>query len=266
MSKLFSILTLIFICYVAFGILLFLLQRSFIYYPSPPIDHPFDNIAVINDSVTINTIHVNRGKRKAILYFGGNAEVVALTAIDFAQQLNGFTQVFVDYRGYGRSGGAPSEQALLSDALKVYDSLAPSYREVVVIGRSLGSGVATFLAASRPVNKLVLVTPFDSILRVAQRHYPIYPVSLLLKDKFDSLAYASDIKVETLILAAEKDGIIHPSHTENLANALGDKYTTFSVIKGAHHNDISLDDRYYRLIDEFLTRDGARIDSANYSK
>ena len=100
----------------------------------------------------------------------------------------------LNYRGYGRSEGAPSEAAISADALLVYDRLAGrediDAERIVVFGRSLGSGVAVPLAARRPVHAVILVSPFDSLRRIAKKTYPFVPVPTLLRHPFDSLALA----------------------------------------------------------------------------
>ena len=108
--------------------------------------------------------------------------------------------------GYGSSQGSPSETALVADALRWYDELAPHYQTVYLLGRSLGSGVAVQLAAARPVSGVILVTPFDSMVEVGRRHYPFLPVSWMLRHRFDSIAAAPKISAPLLCLVATRDG------------------------------------------------------------
>jgi hypothetical protein len=79
---------------------------------------------------------------------------------------------------------------LFSDALAIYDRIKKDHQQIIAIGRSLGTGVAVYLAAQREIEKLVLVTPFDSLRSVAQEIYPIYPISLILKESYRSIEYA----------------------------------------------------------------------------
>ncbi|WP_448550333.1 alpha/beta hydrolase [Thalassotalea fusca] len=242
----------ILIFYISLGALLYLFQRSFIYFPSSPITHEFDEFIVNNEGNEIKSIALNQDRPTAFLYFGGNAESVVYTAREFQHQLANYAQYFVNYRGYGGSSGTPTESALFSDALLMFDELASRYEAVVVIGRSLGSGVAAYVASKRTVNKLVLVTPFDSILSVAQRQFPIYPMSLMLKDQFNSAIYASNIQGRVLILIAEHDEVIHRRHSDNLIKALPQNITQSVIVYGAFHNDISLNSVYYPTINAFL--------------
>ncbi len=95
----------------------------------------------------------------------------------------------VEYPGYGARPGAPGEKSLTAAAVEALDTLAAQPgRTIRVVGESLGSGVASALAAARParIAGLVLVTPFDSLVSAAGSHYPWLPVSLLLRTRFDS--------------------------------------------------------------------------------
>jgi uncharacterized protein len=188
-----------------------------------------------------------------ILYFGGNAEDVLYTAT-LAPRFEARRMLVVNYRGYGRSTGAPGQQALYDDALAIYDYVVKSGVEpqhIVVMGRSLGSGVASMLAAQRPVRAAVLITPFDSLAAVAAGHYPIFPVRLLLRHPFPSADWAKQTQAPALILAAQRDFVVPASHAQRLHDAwAGTKQ--MHVLDGTGHNDIELHPRYYALINEFL--------------
>ena len=145
------------------------------------------------------------------IYFGGNAEEVSYIT-GLTSRIPGWSLLAVNYRGYGGNAGEPSERTLFADALSVYDwaanraDVAPS--RIAAIGRSLGSGVAVYLAAERKLAKIVLVTPFDSLRAVAQHHYPYLPVSLLLRHPFDSIGHAPRISTPMLVITAEMDSIV----------------------------------------------------------
>ena len=159
----------------------------------------------------------------------------------------------MNYRGYGASGGSPSETALFADALLVYDTLVdttPHNGHIAAIGRSLGSGVAVHLAAQRKVDALVLVTPYDSIRNVARRLFSWLPVSLLIRHPFDSIALAPDFDIPALFLVAEHDEVITPPHAQLLDDSWGGN-TRWVSIKGATHNTIG-GEEYWASIREFL--------------
>ena len=195
---------------------------------------------------------------KIVLYFGGNGEDVLYTLAN-SQMLHAARMLVTNYRGYGLRKGRPSQIGLFEDALAVYDYVAgqPSVRpeDIVVMGRSLGSGVATYVAANRPVRAAILVTPYDSVRAVAKASYPFLPVGLLLRHPFPSDTLAPNIKVPALIVAAEQDAVIPPAHARLLAEAWGGE-TTVHVLANAGHNGIADHLDYYRVINEFM--DGLR--------
>ncbi len=114
--------------------------------------------------------------------------------------LSGYTVYLIPYRGYGNNAGTPAEQVLYSDAVQIYTTIKDQHDSVSLMGRSLGSGIATYVAANRQVDKLILVTPFDSIENVAKDIYWMFPVSLLIKDKFRSSERVKDITAPNLYI------------------------------------------------------------------
>ena len=195
-----------------------------------------------------------RPSRGLVIYFGGNAEEVSGQVYD-AEPLAPWSVAAINYRGYGLSEGRPSETALVADALAIYDRLAVREdvdpNRIVILGRSLGSGIAVQLAASRPVRAVVLVSPFDSLRSLARKQYPFVPVSLLLKHPFDSLARAPGIEAPLLVIAGERDRIIPPAFSRRLHDAwAGPKRWT--LIPGADHNDIHTRPGYWPAMREFL--------------
>ena len=228
-------------------------QRSLIYYPvAERSSAAGEAIALRVDGVVLKIWGVKRSGRRALLYFGGNAEDVGASLNDFAQTIPERSLYFVNYRGYGGSSGEPSEQALVADALAVFDFLRPLYDDIAVAGRSLGSGVAIQLAVNRPVSKLVLVTPFDSLVRVGQAALPWLPVSLLAKDRFESVRFAPKIACPTVVLIAAADRVIPPIFARTLVEAFLAGRAKAIEVPGAGHNDIQLWPMYYTEIAGFL--------------
>lgn len=139
----------------------------------------------------------------------------------------------------------------------MYDTITArhsvSHDQVVLMGRSLGTGVAVHVASERPVRGVILVTPFDSLVNVAKKHYPVFPVSLLMRHRFDSISLAPSLRMPMLALVAGEDEIIPESCSMNLASAWEGPGETV-VIKGAGHNDISMHREYWEAINGFLHR------------
>ena len=242
--------------YLGVGLFLCISQKKFIYFPTEPVPHGFETIDVNNDGCSINVIVVNSEKieDKAILYFGGNGEAVAFNAHSYRGQFQDHVSYLVNYRGYGKSTGYPDEDGIYSDALKVYDKVKEKHPNITVIGRSLGSGVATYVASKRDVEKLVLITPYDSIQRLAQSKILIYPMFLLLTENYQSIDRVKDIKSRCLIIIAENDEVIPMWSSESLLNAFPKGQIRSEVIRDAGHNTLSEDPLFYEFIREFLGR------------
>ncbi len=235
--------------YGAVCALMFLGQRALLYHPTPARELAgAQALAVASGGDTLR-VWVRPGSGPdALIYFGGNAEDVAGNLHELAPALPRHTLYLVNYRGYGGSTGAPTEAALFEDALAVYDAVRGRHARIAVVGRSLGSGVAVYLAGQRPVAHLALVTPYDSIENVAKQRYPFLPVGWLLKDKFDSASRVGGLRVPTLVVIAERDGVIPRARSDALVAAFPAGLARVEVVPGATHN--SLD--YAGLLGRFL--------------
>jgi len=239
--------------YLLLCLWVYLGQRSMIYHPTPyQQPEEGESISLITAGAVLNLWVLRRPGSGALIYFGGNAEAVSLSLHDFAHATPHRTLVFVNYRGYGGSSGRPSEAALIADALAIFDAFQPDYPDIAVIGRSLGSGVAVQLAAQRPVSRLALITPFDSLVRVGQGALPWLPVSLLAKDRFESFRFAPRVDCPVLVLIAANDEVIPPARARALAVAFPQARATTLQVAGAGHNDIQLWPQYYPQLAGFL--------------
>ena len=188
-----------------------------------------------------------------VLYFGGNAEDVASSAL---QQRADANFLYLNYRGYGDATGTPGQDVLFSDALAAFDAARAtitSNGRVVVMGRSLGSGVAVYVAAHRSVEGVILVTPFDSMVNVAAGFYPWLPVRWLLIHRFESDALAPDIEIPALFLIAERDQVVAAQRGLALQRVWGGP-TTVSSFPRASHNSVQDAPGYDAAIAQFLGR------------
>lgn len=242
--------------------LLYFFQETLIFFPQPT---PTENRSrfkphayrVAQAGIDLHGWFV-RGRVTAdkplLVYYGGNAEEVSTNLGDLARYKAG-AYLFMNYRGYGDSGGKPSQADLCQDALHIVDHVAAHEKipldHMVLMGRSLGSGVAVHVASRRRVRGVILVTPFDSLTNVARHHYPIFPVRLLLKHPFDSRALAPAIKTPLLMLVGAQDEVIPNKYSLNLAQAWGGPVRTV-VIEGVGHNDIQLESDYWEATNAFL--------------
>lgn len=241
------------VIYAAICGTLYAAQRSLLYYPTPESQSEHARAVRIETSGAVLKVwHLQSSGERAILYFGGNSEDVAGNIDAFAAAFPNTDVYLVNYRGYGGSTGAPSERALLADAEVLFDEVRSRHPRVAVIGRSLGSGVAVHLASVRDVSKLVLVTPYDSITRVAQRHFVVVPVSWLLQDRFDSFGKASQVRAPVLVLLAERDRVIPRAHGERLVSAFAKGQAEVRTLAGTNHDSIASSPEYCSALAAFL--------------
>ncbi len=193
------------------------------------------------------------GQQTLIIGFGGNA----WNAEDAASYLHNVYPsadiVAFHYRGYRPSTGSPSAEALLEDAPLVYDFAVSRIHpdRTLAVGFSIGSGVAAGLAGDRPVDGLIMVTPFDSLKAVASDLYPFLPVAILFRNDMDAAAALKRSKVPVAIIAAERDEIVPRRRTDGLRASVG-KLVFDQTIAGAGHNDIYARSEFQRAMDEAL--------------
>lgn len=230
---------------------LYTAQRRLMYFPAAAEATTAQPMSFPMPGLTLRGWVVNPGKPHAVLYFGGNGERVESHADFFARALPDHSVYLLAYRGYSGNPGQPSEAMLFSDALAEFDAIADKHGSVDVIGRSLGSGVASFVASRRPVHRLVLVTPFDSAANVAQSRYPMFPITLLLKDKYESWRRAPRITARTLLLVAGRDEVIPRANTNFLVSQFPEPPEVLEF-PDAGHNTISADGNYAARIAGFL--------------
>jgi uncharacterized protein len=239
--------------YAAICAALYFAQRSMLYFPTPESRSEHAEVLTIaTDGALLKIWHVPNPGDRALLYFGGNGEDVAANIAPLSTALPHIALYFANYRGYGGSTGAPSERAILADAEILFDRVRAQHSHVAVVGRSLGSGVAVHLASVRDVSKLALVTPYDSVLRIAQGRLPFVPVSWLLEDTFDSLSKAPRVHAPVLVLLAELDSSIPRANSERLVSAFGAGQASVHTFSGADHNSISESADYWRALAEFV--------------
>ncbi len=233
-------------------LVLYLFQSNFLYYPIPEIPNDYKSENFMIEGETINVIKLNENKKNAIIYFGGNTEAVVYNAKSFKEVFSEHTVYIVNYRGYGPSSGTPSEKAFYHDALYLYDVFKKRHLKLAVIGRSLGSGIATFLASKREIHKMILVTPYDSIEHMAQDRFYLYPISFLIREKYDSISNVKHIKSKTLVLLAELDKVIPLKYSLNLIKEFPKDKIVVKTILDIDHIYISDHFEYQSIISEFM--------------
>jgi uncharacterized protein len=208
---------------------------------SPP--HPAwgENATIeTSDGERLHALHAAaQDGRPTILFFLGNADRAANYGF-LAETLaaRGIGLLALSYRGYPGSTGSPSEEGLLTDGLAAFDWLAArSSGGIVVLGQSLGSGVAVYTAAERPALGVILVSAYTSIQSLAAAHYPFLPARLLVKDTFRSDLRIGKVRQPKLFIHGRRDEIIPLSFGEALF-AQAPEPKEMLVYDAYEHNDL----------------------------
>jgi fermentation-respiration switch protein FrsA (DUF1100 family) len=234
--------------YVGLAALLYLTQRSLLYFPDTRRTRPTDaglsraEEAMLQsaDGVRVSAWHVPpRENMPVVIYFQGNGGGLDLRAERFRKlTADGTGLVALNYRGYGGSGGKPSEVGIILDATAAYDFAAERYGadRVVLWGESLGTGVAVAVAAEKPVARIILESPYTSIADVAASIYWFVPVRLLLVDPFRSDERIAKVTVPVLVVHGQRDTIVRITFGERLY-ALMPGPKQFIRLPNAGHND-----------------------------
>ena len=178
--------------------------------------------------------------RPTLLYFHGNGGSFVTRSERIRKYMtHGYGVVMMTYRGFGGSGGSPSEKANVSDAKEVYDAVRASGippDQIVLYGESLGSGIAVQVAAEKDVAGLILDAPYTSIVDLATLHYPHLPARGLMTDRYETLKSAGKVTAPTLIVHGEADDIIPVSMSAAVAAALKGSVQR-ATFPGAGHSD-----------------------------
>jgi hypothetical protein len=219
--------------------------------------YPFEELFFKTETnAVINAIHFKIEQPKGVvLFLHGNAGDLSrwgLLAEYFVKKQ--YDVLVMDYRTYGKSIGKLSEEALYNDGQYCYDYLKGLYKEedIIIYGRSLGTGIATYLASRNSPKQLILETPYYSILDVAESRFSILPVKLLLKYKILSYQYIKEVGCPILMLHGTEDQIVPYKSAKKLYEASPkDKTILVTFQEGTHHN-LSTFDEYHRYMDIVL--------------
>jgi fermentation-respiration switch protein FrsA (DUF1100 family) len=193
------------------------------------------------DGEALAALHVPARKgRPTVLFFPGNGDNIANYGfLGDLLSARRYGLLAVSYRGYPGSTGSPTEAGLLVDGLAAFDWLSAQDHSspIVILGRSLGTGVAVNTAAERDAAAVVLISAYESILAVARDKYPYFPVAALMKDTFRSDLRIARVSEPKLFLHGDLDHTVPLASGEALFDAAPEP-KTFSVQHGRGHNDI----------------------------
>jgi len=241
-------------------------QESLIFYPEtlPPdypfaFSGPFEEMAVPVEAAALNALLFKVPNPKGgVLYFHGNAGSLR-TWGDVANEFTtrGYDVVMPDYRGYGKSTAKiRSEDMLHRDAAFAYRYLREHYQEneIVIYGRSLGSGLGVYLAKSSNPRMLILESPFFSFREVAKYHYPFLPdffFNRILRYQIRSDVWISEVRCPVYLMHGTKDEIVPYESSIKLLKLIK-KAGKLITVEGGGHNDISDFKVYQDQLDQIL--------------
>lgn len=244
--------------YVGLAVLLFFAQSNFVYYPSRQMDSTpkssgldYEDITFTSsDGVNLNGWFIPAEKSPCVVLFcHGNAGNLSswLPAAEMVHDM-GFSVFIFDYRGYGLSGGKPTEDGTYLDADAAWTYLAETRKvppeQVVIVGRSLGGPIAARLAGRVNPRALVLESTFTSMQDVAGDLFPCMPTRLICRFKYPTRKYLKDVKCPVLIVHSREDELIPFKHGEGLFEAAAEP-KRFLEIKGTHNDGYYTSGRTY---------------------
>jgi fermentation-respiration switch protein FrsA (DUF1100 family) len=245
--------------YVLAAVALAAVQRKLQYFPDPKLTllaqsglNGGEDLRVRTaDGETLVAWHFPpRNGRPLILYFHGNGGALIDRVPRFRLFLDrGYGLLAVSYRGYGGSTGSPTQAGLIRDSEAAYRearALGYNIHRIILMGASLGTGVAIALAATHAASAIVLEAPYLSALDVARTLYPIFPVNWLMLDRFRSDLAIRNVHVPVLMVHGEKDDVI-PMNSARSLFALANEPKTFVSVSGGDHLVLDLPDVFPRV-------------------
>jgi uncharacterized protein len=253
------------IVYFTIGALLYLTQELFFFHPTPlpenypyPFKQSFKEVNVKLPNGNLNFVKFFPPSDVpvvgAVLYFHGNMTNISRYAANteiFTKK--GFVVFMPDYPGFGKTTGTRTEQRMLSDAQLVYDSVAKEFskNQIIVYGKSMGTGVATVIAGQNNCKLLVLETPYKSLPALAAYYTKVYPTNFMINYKLNTFKNIEAVKCPIVAFHGVKDEII-PYH---LAQAISTKFKptdVFITINEGKHNNLTSFSAYTITIDSLL--------------
>lgn len=230
--------------------MLYFLQEKLIFLPTKldqgyeyVFDQPFTEFFLNSeDGARLNALHFkNENPKGVILYFHGNAGDLSRwgNITSFFVDKN-YDVILMDYRTYGKSTGKLSEEALYADAQLFYDYAKQLYDEnmIVIYGRSLGTGIAACIASKNNPDKLVLETPYYSLMDVAKSRFPFLPIETLMKYKIPSNEFIKKVNCPITIFHGTDDAVVPYDSGKRLFDCIEHSKKQFITIDRGGHNNL----------------------------
>ena len=251
--------------YLAGGIALYFMQDKLLFHPEVlpanyqyKFDVPFEELLIpVNKKVKLSAVMFKAERpRGMVLYFHGNAKNINR----YAKMMRNFTRnnydvLILDYREFGKSTGRLSEEALYEDALLMYKVARTRFApwQIVIYGKSIGTGIATQLAAVRDCKRLILETPYYSLEDAASDVAPMYPVGWMLKYELPTYAYLPKVTAPVTIFHGTEDNTV-PYESGRKLEQFFKKGDEFVTLQGGEHNNLNDYPLFHRKLDSVLGR------------
>jgi pimeloyl-ACP methyl ester carboxylesterase len=222
--------------YLAVGVAVDVKQRSFIYFPTHDESYTPLRPWIVAGEI-VGYCRAVSNPRTIWLMTHGNAGQASHREYVLAHIAAADSLYVLEYPGYGQRGGRPSKDSINAAAADAYGILRSQFpaTPIGVIGESIGSGPASFLASALPApDKIVLVVPFDTFSSVASEHMPLLPVRAILKDKWDNISALRGYAGPIDIYGAVDDRVVPCEHAKRLAAAVHN--AKFVLIEGGHND------------------------------
>lgn len=264
-KKIFLWIKILIIIYCGGGISLYYLQTTFLFHPEKleqdhtfQFDIPFKEINIpVNKTDTINLVKflpADSIPKGVVLYFHGNMKNVQYYGV-FAKALTkyGYEVWMPDYPGYGKSTGERTEKKLYDQAWLVQKLAERSFKDsqIVIYGKSLGTGIAAYAASVSNCRQLILETPYYSVTDMFSHYAWMYPVSLMIKFKIPTWKFLEEVKAPVIMFHGTDDKIIPYSCAAKLKKSLK-KEDRFITVEGGEHNDIGEAEVYKHTMDSLM--------------
>ena len=236
--------------YFFIGFLLFFFQRKILFnksgLPLPPLNYGLKDIKILNliteDNVNLLAWYSKPKESKPILiYFHGNSFDIGERSYRIKRYIDeGWGVLLVSWRGFSGNLGEPSEKNLYIDAKSALKWIKNNtnylYKDIVIYGESLGTGVAVELSINQEFRSVILEAPFTSIYDIAKKKYPFYPLKFLILDKFDNYSKIHKIKSPIMIISGKKDEVVPHHHSEILFSRANQPKKCVFVDEAMHNN------------------------------
>lgn len=265
-KKTFRWLKIFILFYCGIGLIIYFFQNKLLFHPVSlnsnykyNFSSPFQEVNIVYDSsTTFNLIQFfpkdSNAVKGVVLYFHGNRENINRYA-PFAENFtkHGYEVWMPDYPTFGKSTGELTENILQQEALEVYKMAQAKFKDaqIIVYGKSLGTGIAAYISSRKNCKHLILETPYSSITSLFRRYCFMYPVGRMIHFKLPTINYLKNINAPITIFQGSNDWVIPNSNTKRLKGGLQPKDELINI-QGASHNDINNFELYHKKLDSLL--------------